>query len=320
MDPSTLVVDINPYVNLTATWINGGYTLILTHSVDFEVTTQYTAQIWVMDIIGTPIIPGPVPNPWNWTTELVPSPPPAPPTNIMASLSGPQFRNVTVGWQLSIDDYPGGSVSHYEIYRGTDFDGTGLSYPYLASVPGGTSLFVDQLAGQDEYNYFYVICAVSIGNRSSCADRQAGKFTRPLVQGPNLVSIPLVQFDESIETVLQTVSFDKAWYYDAFSEEWKWYMTFNNVTGPSNLTVAGVVPAQTTIHLYKGWNLIGYPSFSTAFTIADLKATLRVERVEAFDASVPPYFLRIPEDSDVVLAGQAYWVKVSQETIWIVSP
>ncbi|MCK4442966.1 MAG: hypothetical protein KAW09_00370, partial [Thermoplasmata archaeon] len=68
----------------------------------------------------------------------------------------------------------------------------------------------------------------------------------------------------------------------------------------------------------KGWNLIGYPSFSTSFTIADLKSTLTVERVEAFDASAPPHFLKVPEDSDVVLAGQAYWVEVSQETIWIV--
>ncbi|MCK4444220.1 MAG: DUF2341 domain-containing protein, partial [Thermoplasmata archaeon] len=258
----------------------------------------------------------PEPSHGSWGSEDS-SRPAAPPTNIMANLSGPQLSDITVRWQLSIDDSPSGNISHYEIHRGFDFDGSGLSYPYLASVPSGVSLFMDQLVGQDEHNYFYVVCAVGILNKSSCTERQAGKFTRPLVQGPNLVSIPLIQSDESIETVLQTVKYDMAWYYDSSSKEWKWHMTSKNygrglwsfdhtmglwvnVTGPSNLTVAGVVPVQTVIHLHKGWNLIGYPSFSTSFTIADLKSTLTVERVEAFDASAPPHFLKVPEDSDVV--------------------
>ncbi|MCK4367210.1 MAG: hypothetical protein KAW84_04630 [Thermoplasmata archaeon] len=53
--------------------------------------------------------------------------------------------------------------------------------------------------------------------------------------------------------------------------------------------------------------------------VAGLKATVPVERVEAFDATAPPNFLRVLQDSDVLLAGHAYWVKVNHDTVWVIS-
>ena len=171
-------------------------------------------------------------------------------------------------------------------------------------------------------------------NDSTCADNQAGKFTRPLHGGPNLVSIPLIQSDESIETVLQTVTYDNAWLYDSSSEEWTWYMTSKtyrrglwnmnhtdgmwvNITGDCNLTVAGIVPAQTTIHLYRGWNLVSFPSFNTSYSASNLKTEIGATRVEGYDLA-PPNFLRVLGDADVLQAGFGYWVKVEAATDWIV--
>ena len=160
------------------------------------------------------------------------------------------------------------------------------------------------------------------------------KFTRPLAQGPNLVSFPLIQSNESIKTVLQTAEYDKAWYYDSSSREWKWHMTskeyrrglwnvdhtmgiWMNVTEDSNLTVAGVVPAQTVIRLVAGWNLVSFPSFNTPYTVADLKAEVGATRVEGYDRA-PPYYLRVLGDEEMLLAGEAYWVRVDTDVDWIV--
>ncbi|MEE9340757.1 MAG: Ig-like domain-containing protein [Thermoplasmata archaeon] len=335
IDVHTFTYMIVPFIALTVNWMDGDKTVMLTHLDEFESSTLYTMAVSGNDLDGMPIPPGPVPNPWSWTTaEQSPQPPPAPPTAITASLSGAQLQDVTITWQLSDDD-PGGGVSHYDIFRGIDvYDGSGLSYSHLASVPAGVSVFVNQLVGLDEHDYFYLVCAVG-SNGSSCTENQAAKFTRQLIAGPNLVSVPLVLSDESIGTVLQTVKYDRAWFYDSSSGEWKWHMTAKgyggltdlshtiglwvNVTGDCNFHVAGLVPAQTTIHLREGWNLVSFPSFNSSYTVADLKAELPVERVEGFDASAPPHFLRVLQDSDVLLAGEGYWVKVSADVAWVVS-
>jgi len=268
--------------------------------------------------------------------EVIPSETPMPPTDLTAHLSGQDFEDVTLMWNLSSDDGAGrDNVDRYEILRGSLYDSSGSSYSTLSSLPAGTSTFVDVDAGEgDPRNHFYLVCAVSDSNLSDCSSNQAGKFTRPLSPGPRLVSIPLVQSNESIETVLQMAQHDKAWFYDSSSQEWKWFMKnkeyrrglwgvnhtmgiWINDTQNSNLTVAGIVPAQTTIHLFKGWNLVSFPSFNTTYTVADLKAEIGATRVEGYD-SAPPHFLRVLGDADVLQAGYAYWVRVDADVEWIV--
>ena len=263
--------------------------------------------------------------------------PPSPPSNLEAFLSGEGFRDVTLRWNLSLDDGGGSmTVVRYDIHRSSTYDYDKQGYLLFDFVSNGTSEFVDTGAGEgDPSNYFYYVCAVTNANLSSYTINQAGKFTRPLAQGPNLISIPLVQSNESIEYVLQTVDYDKAWAYDSSSQEWKWYMTSKgyrrglwivnhtmgiwvNVTEDSNLTVAGVVPTQTTIHLHEGWNLVSFPSFNASFTVADLKAETGATRVEGYGLTVPPNFLRVLGDAEVFQAGYGYWVKVETDTIWIV--
>ena len=257
-----------------------------------------------------------------------------PPENLKALLSGDSFENVTIVWNSSQDEL-GGLVDRYEISRSEVYDTGGDLYQHVGTVPNGTHFFVDVFAGEGDPNvYFYMVCAVNVTNSSTCADNQAAKFTRPLTKGPHLISIPLIQSNESIETVLQTAKYDKAWYYDSSSEEWKWHMTSKgyrrglwsmnhtmglwvNVTNDCNLTVAGVVPAQTTIHLYDGWNLVSFPSFNTTYTVADLKAEIGVTRVEGYDLA-PPHFLRVLGNGEVLQAGYGYWVKVDIDVDWII--
>ncbi len=335
MDRGTINWTISPDPGgWSRSWSLGDKLLTLSHAGYFEPNTTYTMTVTGLDNERNPLIPGPVPNPWNWTTEDVPKPL-APPSNLVAFLSGSLLENVTLTWNLSYDDKPGGNVSHYDIYRGVDFyDSVGTGYPLWASVPSGVFQYVDQLAGQDTHCYYYLVCADGPVGGPSCSSNQAGKFTRPVAKGPNLVSIPLVQSNESIGYVLQTVEYDKAWHYYSISQEWKWYMkqkTYKgdlwqvnhtmglwvNVTQDSNLTVAGVVPAQTTIHLQKGWNLLSFPSFNSSYTVADLEAEIGATRVEGYDP-VSPYHLRVLGDGEMLQAGHGYWVKVQVDADWIV--
>lgn len=270
-------------------------------------------------------------------TEPTSLPPPAPPAPLDAFLIGTNFENVTLSWALSPDD---GQISRpvfrYDIYRNTNYNPNGTGYTYLASVPNGTSQFVDILAGEgDPSGYFYQICAVGPIDSTNCSSQQLAKFRQPLVGGLNLVSIPLQQSDESIGTVLQTASFDKAWFYDSFEQKWKSLMTFKpyprglgivnhtigfwvNATELSNLTVAGLVPMQTTIHLQAGWNLVGFPSFNSTYAVGDLRAQTMAARVEGLNPMAPPYFLKQLFDGNSLWAGLGYWVYVESSASWTV--
>ena len=257
---------------------------------------------------------------------------PNPPLNATASLSGKDFENVTISWDPPPDESLG-LVDRYDILRGEIYNTTANLYTNIGSVPNGTHQFVAALDGEGNPNtYYFAVCATNMTNDLTCADDQAAKFTLPLSPGPNLISIPLIQSDASIETVLQTVRYDRAWYFDSLSG-WEWYTKHKgyrrglwsvnhtmglwvNVTEDSNLTAAGVVPLQTTIRLHKGWNLVSFPSINTSFTVGDLKASLPIERVEGFDPSALPHFLRVLSDSDVLLAGRAYWVKAQADVVW----
>ncbi|MFQ6129046.1 MAG: hypothetical protein ACE5QW_09115, partial [Thermoplasmata archaeon] len=91
-----------------------------------------------------------------------------------------------------------------------------------------------------------------------------------------------------------------------------------NVTKESNLTVAGMVPAQTTIRLYEGWNLVGFPSMNSSYSISDLEASIGATRVEGFDSMASPFFLRALSGTVVLQAGYGYWVRVEADVVWTI--
>ncbi|MEE9115947.1 MAG: NosD domain-containing protein [Thermoplasmata archaeon] len=262
---------------------------------------------------------------------------PKPPTMLLATLGGQGFQNVTLAWSPSVDDGTGyKSVVGYQIYRNVSYDTEGLGYTSLIFLVNGTSEFVDVLAGEgNPNNYFYRVCALDVKNRSTCAEDQLAKFTRYLSAGPNLVSIPLIQANETVETVLKTLRFDKAWAYDSFNMKWEWYMTFKpyrgelktinhtlsiwvNLTKASNLTIAGHVPHSAAIQLRPGWNLVGFPSFNSSYAVADLKSITGSSRIEGYDSLSSPYHLRELGNLETLEAGYGYWIWVDSDITWIV--
>ncbi|MFQ5883856.1 MAG: sialidase family protein [Thermoplasmata archaeon] len=267
------------------------------------------------------------------------SPPPPPPTNLSAQLEGLALEHVNISWEGPMIGGNESSVHHFDIFYGEILDWNGNGYTLLDSVQASNEssyYYVHESAGEgDSKNYFYYVCAVSSTNRSSCTLNQAGKFTRPLSKGPNLISIPLVQSNESIEEVLQTVKFDKVWTYDSHSGKWLWYMTFKpykgdlrsvnetrgfwvDVTEECNFTIAGIVPFSTVISLEKGWNLVSFPSFAY-YTVGELRTDVYAIRIEGFDLIEEPYRLRLLLDLDTFQAGHGYWVWVESDVLWTVT-
>ena len=263
--------------------------------------------------------------------------PPGAPIMLDARLTGQGLENVTVTWSLSADDGTGqGSVVGYAVYRNLSYDPGGLGYSLIATLPNGTSSFTDSYVGEGHIdNFFYRMCAVDVNSLANCSMDQGGKYIRILSPGPNLVSIPLIQSVSGIQTVLQTMNWDKAWTYDSSTQDWKSHMKFKpylgdlktigtadgiwvNVISWSNLTVAGIVPSVTNITLHQGWNLVGFPSFDDNYMVSDLKLAVAVERIEGFDGAVLPYFLRAMTDGDFLQAGFGYWIKVESPAIWTV--
>ncbi|MCK4266524.1 MAG: hypothetical protein KAX31_04525, partial [Thermoplasmata archaeon] len=133
----------------------------------------------------------------------------------------------------------------------------------------------------------------------------APTFNIPLDLGWNLISFPLVQADESLNEVLWSI--DGKWNYiqtyDAIDpDKWKTNATFKpdqlndlkalnhkmgfwiNIT-QSNVTlvVHGNTANTTTIPLYAGWNLVGYPTLNISMSVSDALWGTGADRVEVCD-------------------------------------
>lgn len=274
-----------------------------------------------------------------------------PPTNLTIALSGDNLENVTLSWDLSLDD-PGVGVGEndiveYEIFYSRKYNGSKEGYMLLASVPNGTSSYIHAYAGNGyigsewegkDYppdNFFYFVVARDDDWNSANTTEQVAKFIRRLAVGMNLASFPLVPIDPSTEMVLQTVAFDKVWHYNASDpDHWKTYMTFKpykgdlleldnkmgfwvNATEFSFLTVVGYPAQPTQIQLKAGWNLISYPSYTWS-TVAAVLSTVTYERVEGFYLNAEPERTRLYIDSDFMAPGYAYWVKASADSVLVI--
>jgi Fe-S cluster biogenesis protein NfuA len=262
---------------------------------------------------------------------------PRPPTNLSARLWGADLEHLYLEWNISLDDGGGRkNVVAYQVFKQTIFNPGGVGYAPQGFHPAPYHFEVDNWTGEGDPNdYFYYVCVYTNFSQSSCTINQAAKFTRTLSKGPNLVSIPLIQSQAEIETVLQTVKFDEAWAHNSSSKDWMSYVTYKpyrgdlmmidhkeglwvNVTSPCNLTVAGIVPWTTQIQLSAGWNLVGYPSFNASYTVSVLKTDTGAARVEGFNPSTPPYFLNIMSNGDTLETGYGYWMYSQNDGAWTI--
>lgn len=252
-------------------------------------------------------------------------------------LTGSNFENVTLTWNVS---WSGGNASHnitrFDILRSSNYSTNRTGYQVVASVSNYTTEFVDYKAGEgNSSNYFYYVCSANMTNISTCSFNQVAKFTRPLVEGWNLISIPLMQEDWAVTKVLQTTTADRILTYDAGESEnpWKEYSFFKmyhdlteldiakgywiQVLSDCNLTVVGTVPTKTRITHIEGWNLVGYPSFKNRTVSEALEGKIWMT-VEGFDNASSPYHLRRLSETDIMTAGEGYWIYFSTSGVWTV--
>ncbi|MFQ5885202.1 MAG: hypothetical protein ACE5IO_08905, partial [Thermoplasmata archaeon] len=159
---------------------------------------------------------------------------------------------------------------------------------------------------------------------------------RNLTAGLQLVSVPLIPTSWNLSEVFKTIEYDKVWTYSNGEEDpWKLFSkekSFNdllkvdhstgawiNVTSNGSLVIAGIVPVETRIALHPGWNLVGFPSFNETYSISDLVLQTGATSIEGYGPLASPYFLRKLGDGETLNAGEAYWIRMPGEALWIVT-
>ncbi|MFQ5909568.1 MAG: PKD domain-containing protein [Thermoplasmata archaeon] len=268
---------------------------------------------------------------------IVLDPRPDPPNLLRTTLSGANLEDVIIEWQLSSDDSSGfNDVINYAVYWSGTYDHDGAGYQFLTELPPGTnSLILAGWGDGDWSNYFFYVQANDTDGYVSW-NGQVGKFVRFLEAGRRIASVPLIQDDEALETVLQSLSgsYNHVRYYKSSdqSDHWKSYWTFKyhrdlyyinhgmgfwiKMTKDDHLVVAGLVPGATETDLGHQWNFVGYPCF-TPMQVQEALAGVDYKTVDGYD-DTPPFHLAHMGDTDMMVAGEGYWVWVDLPQTWMV--
>jgi M6 family metalloprotease-like protein len=174
----------------------------------------------------------------------------------------------------------------------------------------------------------------------------AAYFKIPVVAGWNFVSRPLTPAGTALPAALADSSGDTVWtramWYDPLggNDKWKqynaaWGAALNDLqnvdvkmgvwiyvttVGDGFLNVSGSVPASTAIQLRAGWNMVGFPSASTTYTVAMLQAQCpSVTIVEQFNGANPPYLLSSISGAATLAQGRGYWLYTASDAVWTVN-
>jgi hypothetical protein len=166
-----------------------------------------------------------------------------------------------------------------------------------------------------------------------------------LHEGWNLISVPLIQQDSRLRTVLNPLgcSYDAAEFYNAAdnSDHWKIVYTsktihlndFENinhtmgfwihVTNPDGILFKydGTMPTEDQdISLYPGWNMVGYPSFSNRLrddALNNLVYNDEVDSIWTYDSTSGGWEEIGRFDS--FETGRGYWIHATTKCVWEVS-
>ncbi len=163
-----------------------------------------------------------------------------------------------------------------------------------------------------------------------------------LYQAWNLVSIPFIQSDVNLDSVLSSItgSYDAAQWYNVsdYSNPWK----NHHISKPSNLNDLGIIshtmgfwihiteprgilfeylgtqPASNqTIPLYPGWNQVGYPSltsYNRTEGLNNLTFGTHVDAIWTYNAATQKWKELGP--SDYFEIGRGYWVHAKVKCEW----
>ncbi|UCG70035.1 MAG: exo-alpha-sialidase [Thermoplasmata archaeon] len=163
-----------------------------------------------------------------------------------------------------------------------------------------------------------------------------------LYEGWNLISIPFIQIDTSLDSVLDNIngSYDAVQWYDADgrSDHWEHYQTSKpsdlndlkaidhtmgfwvHITEPGGalFRCSGIQPTENqSVTLYPGWNLVGYPSLSNNSVSTALNSLTLGEDVDSiwtYNATSQKW--EEIGDLDYFERGRGYWVLTKTDCVW----
>jgi hypothetical protein len=232
------------------------------------------------------------------------------------------------------------TLDHYLIYRSQDPHNFNFFSPYNNSLTWSDPLATnwtdpDVDEGSNDFNYFYIIRGVNNTGYEEQNMNIVGKYVSLMNKGWNLVSIPLKQSNSSIDQVLSTIfgncyivynysGTDGIWHHsngDLTNIDHKMgFWVYMNTTGKL-ITNGSVV--NSVIHLTKGWNLVGYPSFggkSVDDVFTDVQYLHAAQCYNSSDSNDPwkHYKENKPYGNDLVTmkTGFGYWVYVTSDSDW----
>jgi len=156
------------------------------------------------------------------------------------------------------------------------------------------------------------------------------KASVELVEGWNLISLPLIPLDSAINAVLAGIMDDvkSVWYWSAAAERWySWApgvasdlssMTdgkaywIHSATG-QNLSLAGTqMPVGTQLprayDVVVGWNMVGFKSTATNVTATDYLDGTQYVRIYGFEDGAWFFIPGPPYDNPKMKPGFGYWV------------
>jgi hypothetical protein len=231
---------------------------------------------------------------------------------------------------LTWDPSPSADIEHYHIYRSLD----DVTY----SMVGETDTLQWNDAGGmgiDLTNYFYKVTGVDLGNSEGTSTYVVCKYVIPsLPDGWNMISTPLIQqLGGPTTRVLHSMdgNYEAAQTYHAGqSRPWQhWQYTkpgalnsltnmnhkdgyFVKLQSTDDFMTLGRLPGTETIPLKKGWNLFGYPSFSSATRDVALSSISGLYNVVyRLDAASGQQV--IVGSGDTMSPGNGYWIHVKQD-------
>jgi hypothetical protein len=265
----------------------------------------------------------------------------APKVNLISPTGGEIWSGVKrIRWtatgtgltSIDVQYSPNGGLAWYDI--ATNLPATTTYYDWNTStVPEGNTYKIKVivkddigLSGEDSSLNF----TIAYGVLSS----QTIEFA---TTGWHLISMNVMNISD-IKVQLSSIQnkYDKVLYYDASdtTDRWKVYdiakpeylndlKTINIKMGvwihitsaPAQLTIYGIQPFETSITLYPGWNLVGYPAGSEQ-TVKNVLAQLwqnEVTVVQAQDNTMP-YGLRTLAENDKLKPGCGYWLYCTSTT------
>jgi hypothetical protein len=268
-------------------------------------------------------------------------------TAITISASASSKLHNTLNWTASVS----GDVANYRIYKSTD--STPTTFNFLTSVPVGTNTYCDLNMGTADTTYWwYRVTAVDVATNEGTATsnvQEPGMSTGvwqniTVAAGWNLISVNITgttTLPAALTDLTGGVVWSRVMWYNANDavDPWKqyntaWASSLNDLTavttsmgvwvfvttvGDGQICVGGTAytkPATTGITLYPGWNLVGFPSDDTTYTVANLKGSYpTVTIVEQYDGGAT-YLTSTMADATAFAADKGYWVYTTAPGTW----